>query len=657
MNALHRIARFAATFLFLGGMTLAVAEPRVVVLGFDGVAPKLVDKLIEQGELPNLAKLQQSGTYSRLESTIPPQSPSAWSSFATSTPPQEHGIFDFLGRSPKGYGIQVGFGDIQSPTFDDAGRLVKAPAYHSTRVGDAFWLYADQQGKRCKVLNVPFAFPPDELQHGMMISGLGVPDIRETQSWSFFLSDSFTDEQLTESISGGTRVPIQFKDNKSIVRISAVKKPTPKGQPTQYSILQIPMKVDREAHTLTLQLFLKTLILKEHTWSEWVDWDIPVTPYFSIRAVSRFYVLEAGAQVRVYMTCLQFDPREPYMRFSTPADYAASLVERYGLFKTVGWDFDTHALREGGMTEEMFLEDVATTMAWRERLVLDEIDRGEFDILVAACTGTDRVAHMFWRFRDPKHPLYTEEGAKKFGTVVEDTYKHMDETVGKVVAKLAPDDLLLIISDHGFHSFRVGFNVNTWLVRNGYLAVKGQTDPALASKPRSFDLNGYDWTKSKAYGLTLGGIFINQRGREGGGIVAPEESVALMKELKDKLLQVTYPETNEKVFDQVYTRDEMPVSASENAPDIQLGFADGFQVGKKSSTGAAPVELFELNNDKWSGEHAASSRESTPGILFSNKPLPSGDGASILDIGPTALAYTGCPPMAQARGKSLVAAK
>src|SRR5690606_10541651 len=101
-----------------------------------------------------------------------------------------------------------------------------------------------------------------------------------------------------------------------------------------------------------------------------------------------------------------------------------------------------------------FLEDVRQTSEWREVLTLDEMDRGNFDMLVAVWTGPDRVSHLFWRYRDPKHPLYTEEGAKKYGRVVEDTYKKMDETIGKVMAKLNPDDLLMILSDHGFHSFR-----------------------------------------------------------------------------------------------------------------------------------------------------------------------------------------------------------
>ena len=87
---------------------------------------------------------------------------------------------------------------------------------------------------------------------------------------------------------------------------------------------------------------------------------------------------------------------------------------------------------------------------------------------------------MFWRFRDPKHPLHTEQGAKKYGRAVEDTYIRMDEIVGKAMERLENTDLLMVMSDHGFHSFRTGFNVNTWLIRNGYLAVKGQPDAATA---------------------------------------------------------------------------------------------------------------------------------------------------------------------------------
>jgi len=296
-------------------------------------------------------------------------------------------------------------------------------------------------------------------------------------------------------------------------------------------------------------------------------------------------------------------------------------------------------------------------MAWQEQLVLDEIDAGNFDLLIGAWTATDRVAHMFWGYRDPKHPLYTEALFKKYGRAVEDTYIKMDGIVGKVMERLQADDTLMIMSDHGFHSFRKGFSVNTWLVRNGYLTVTGQPDAATAFTDTRFFYNGatkgytYDWSKSKAYGLGLGMIFLNRQGREKNGIVSAAEAPALIEEIRAKLLEVSDPETGEKVFRSVAVNVDPKGAATADAPDLQLGYAEGYQTEKASSAGAAPKDLFQVNDAKWSGEHASSDPEFTAGILFSNKPLK--DGATLLDLGVTSLDLLGAKIPADYEGKSL----
>jgi predicted AlkP superfamily phosphohydrolase/phosphomutase len=647
--------------LLIGGLVIAVlpafaqeaaSSRRVIILGFDGVEPKLVDSMLSQGELPNLAKLKAEGAYERLGSTNPPQSPSAWSSFATSTPPQDHGIYDFLARDPATYKVVAGFGSFDSLVFDADGSVKKPMTYSSIRVGEAFWVHADREGRRCKVLNVPFAFPPDDLKNGSMMCGLGVPDVRGTQSYSYWMSDAFTNEQLGEDVFGGLRIPLVFKDNVAITRISTAPKPSSEPGRTQYLTLPLAIRVDRTLKTATIELILRNVTVAEGRWSDWVEWTLAPSPKTKFRALSRFYAVEIGERVRLYMTCMQFHPSDPMMPISSPTSYSSELYDRYGAFKTIGWDLDTHALRRDGLDEDGFLADVEATMAWREKLMIEELDRGNFELLISVWTDTDRVAHMFWRFRDPKHPLYTPEGAKKYGDALEKTYRRMDTIVGKAMERLRPDDLLFVISDHGFHSFRVGFNVNTWLVRQGYLAIRGQNDPVTAFSDEKW-LAPYDWNKTKAFGLTLGGIFLNKKDRELHGIVTHDESVALLNELKDKLMQVTYPPTGEKVFAQIYTRDELPATDALYSPDIQLAFADGFQTTKASVAGAAPKELFEQNTDKWSGEHAASAQDDTPGILFSNRKIDK-DGPTILDIGPTSLNWLGCSPFVQAKGIVLI---
>jgi predicted AlkP superfamily phosphohydrolase/phosphomutase len=627
------------------------AKGRVVILGFDGVEPTIVQTMIEAGELPNLAKLKAQGTFSPLATSIPPQSATAWSSFATCRTTGNHGIYDFYKRDPAEYEMGIGHGDFKHATINADGSLKERAYYKGNRQGTSFWKTADEQKARTKTFLVPFAYPADDLQAGCMLCGLGVPDLRGVTSTFISLSDAFTPQQVAERPSGGIRRLLQFAGDTASVMIPGARDTRVKRE----LYVEAPMVVtaDRAAHKATIEIQGTKVTLGENEWTPWFEWTFNVTPKFQVKAISRIHVMEVGKQVRLYMTCLQFHPREPYAQFTTPDKFGAELADRYGLFKTIGWDFDTHALGQDAITEDAFLDDVRTTTDFIERMTLDEIDRGDFQMLISAWTGPDRVSHMFWRYRDPKHPSYTKEGAEKYGRAVENTYKQMDATVGKVLAKLKPDDLLMVLSDHGFHSFRKGFNVNTWLVRNGYLSVTGQPDAATATNMKDYLMgDGYDWTKSKAYAIGLGAIFLNLKGREGQGTVEPSDADALITELRDKLLQVADPETGEKIFSEIYTRDAFKGAANAGAPDLQLGFAEGYQNSKATGRGAAPKELFVTNTDKWSGDHASSDVKTTPGIFFSSKPV---NGApTIVDLGVTALNYLGLKVPADYEGKDLL---
>lgn len=632
---------------------LAVAQPtdskgRVIILGFDGVDPGIAGEMIAAGELPNLAKVKAQGTFQPLISSNPPQSPTAWSNFATCRTPVNHGIYDFLRRNPSNYFPAPGFGLLKQPELAPDGALAKAAQYMNYRKGDSFWKAASDQGARVKALIVPFAYPAEDLCGDCrQLCGLDAPDIRGTQSTYFALSEDFAAE---ERVAGGIRLPIRFNGDTAAVSVPGIAIPGKRGE---YAQVPVTLTVDRAAKSVKIEVQGVESTLKEGEWSQWMEWTFALSPKYNVRATSRFHLVESDSPIRLYMTCLQIHPREPMTAISTPTSYSAELADRYGLFKTIGWVCDTKALQKDDMTDDMFLDDATRTMEWNRQLTLDEIDRGNFELLIAAWTETDRVSHMFWRFRDPKHPLYTAEGAAKYGQAVEDTYRIMDNVVGDVVKRLQPNDLLMIISDHGFHSFRTGFSVNTWLVRNGYLTIKGQTDAATAftNEDQKY-LQGFDWSRTKAYGLGLGMVFLNMKGREGQGIVSREEAPALLEELRTKLMAITDPATDEAVFRNVYVNVDPKGESVQEAPDIQLGYAEGYQTDKASASGAAPKDVFSPNDDKWSGEHASSDVASTPGILFANKPV-NGE-PTLLDIGVTALQYLGLNVPAEFEGKGLL---
>jgi Type I phosphodiesterase / nucleotide pyrophosphatase len=79
------------------------AITKVIVIGMDGLDPRIVESLLAAGDLPNLASVRARGGLARIATTYPAQTPVAWSTFATGTNPGGHGVFDFLRRDPRTY--------------------------------------------------------------------------------------------------------------------------------------------------------------------------------------------------------------------------------------------------------------------------------------------------------------------------------------------------------------------------------------------------------------------------------------------------------------------------------------------------------------------------------------------------------------------------
>ena len=145
---MKRLFAVLAAFAFLAGAVSCTRRTqatgrKVIVLGFDGMDYQLTRELIAQGRLPNLAKLSQAGSFAPLGSSIPPQSPVAWSTFITGVDPGQHAIFDFIHRDAKTLEPY-----LSTTKTEGAGRSIKIGKYQFPltggkvellRRGEAFW--------------------------------------------------------------------------------------------------------------------------------------------------------------------------------------------------------------------------------------------------------------------------------------------------------------------------------------------------------------------------------------------------------------------------------------------------------------------------------------------------------------------------------------
>ncbi len=375
-----------------------------------------------------------------------------------------------------------------------------------------------------------------------------------------------------------------------------------------------------------------------------------MTRHFTARAISRFYVIQSSPEVRLYMSPLCFDPRDPYIPISTPRDFSRQLAKTHGLFKTVGWVHDTSALNSERIDEGVFLEEMLAIMDWREKMTLAQLKRGQDHLFISVFTATDRAAHMFYRLLDSQHPRFDAQLADQYGDALLGVYQKMDQVVGQVMATLRDDDILIVLSDHGFHSFRRGLNVNSWLIQNRFMTLYG----GKSHSDKEF-LEEVDWSRTRAYSLGTGQVYINLKGREGQGIVSLQgEYDDVVQRITRGLEQVRDPATGEHMILKAYEgRSIYHGKHLEEAPDIRLGFKDGYRTSWETTLGGAPKELVVDNTRKWSGDHAASDTQDTPGILICNRRVAKNQ-PSIIDMAPTVLAHFGIPQPQEMTGETIL---
>ena len=257
---------------------------------------------------------------------------------------------------------------------------------------------------------------------------------------------------------------------------------------------------------------------------------------------------------------------------------------------------------------------------------------------------------MLYHYMDGEHPLHEQDDLLVDG--IRTLYEEMDEALGRILefieddAEDGRDTTLIVMSDHGFSPFYWGVNLNSWLVEKGYVTLK---DPSRQGVSPLF-LN-VDWSQTTAYAVGLQGLYVNLRGREGNGIVAPgDEYEQLLDQLEDDLLAMIDERNGRSPVRLAFrTADEWQGPNLENAPDIVVGYDWGYRTSWDSPLGQFPREVFVDNDETWSGDHSIDYRL-VPGVLLSNRPIALEDPA-LYDLTIAVLDEFGVAPVPEMIGE------
>jgi len=627
------LAGFAAA-----GLALIACRParplaqgkRVIVLGIDGMDPGFLERHF--AELPHLDRLRGEGVFRRLATSIPPQSPVAWSSFITGADPGFHGIYDFLHRDPATLAPYSSMAETVPPRHVlrlGAWRLpLSGGGVRSFRHGKAFWQILEEHGVPTTVLRMPVNFPPVPSK-GRALAGMGTPDLTGTLgSFTYFTEDP---GRQTQRVPGGRIIRVNLSGGRAMLRLEGPENTLLEGRPR--TSVGLAVHVDPAEPVARFDIGDRQIILRQGEWSDWVRVEFPlIRGLKSISGIIRLYARQLHPRFELYVSPVNIDPAAPALPLSTPAAYSRELAEAVGPYYTQGIAEDTAALRQGVLDRQEYRQQ-ARLVAREQFALLDyALERLKKGLLFFHFMGLDQDSHVLLGRHD--------------GELL-DTYRLADRVIGGVRAQ-APDATLIVMSDHGFTTFERVVHLNTWLWREGFLALD---DPAHAGDEELFP--HVDWSRTQAYALGLTSLYLNLAGRERYGILTPgTESEEVLARLKQRLLEYRDPATGRAVIQSVHDpRVEFRGGLRNAAPDLIVGYAAGYRASWQTALGAVPKRVIEDNVEEWAADHCVAA-SLVPGVFLSNRRTRVAD-PRLQDVTATILAEFGVPRPPQMSGRPL----
>ena len=632
-----------------GGAGTDAPVERMIVLGVDGMDPKLLEQFVAEGRMPNCQRLMEAGSFGTLQTCDPPQSPVAWSNFISGTNPGGHGIFDFIARDPKTMlpfhstaqaepaSGMLSLGGWQVPL--SPGRI------ENRRHGKTFWNDLQDSGVPCTIFRVPANFPATDTD-ATTLSGMGTPDLQGGYGTFTYFTDH--SRQRTHDVPGGNIQKVTVRDH--VVECSL------KGPVNSFLVgetsSEVPFQVylDPQRPLAKIVFPEAEVLLREGEWSDWIVVKFPMLPHLvEVSGICRVLLKKAQDGFGLYVSPVNIDPSDSSMPISTPPDYAQRLVREMGYFYTQGMIEDTSALSAGILTPDEYRQQSTFVIEERLRFFEHELDRFDDGFLFFYFSSLDLNSHVFWRTRDRKHPAYSQELADQHGDFIPELYGKLDRAIGQAMEKADENTLLMVMSDHGFTSFRRQFNLNSWLMDNGYVGSKN---------PDSRGANSYlldvDWPNTRAYGLGINGLYLNLAGRETQGTVAQgSEAEELKSELIARLKEVRDPENGEQVIANVFRAEEIYSGPYlQDAPDLIVAYSNYYRASWDTVLGSFPRQHLLDNTDAWSGDHCVDS-QIVPGVLLCNRAIQKKD-PNLTDLAPTILSAFGVPVPAEMSGQNIL---
>ncbi len=535
------------------------AHRKVIVIGVDGMDPGFVER--HWNALPNLARLRDDGSFQRLRTTTPPQSPVAWSTFITGLDPGEHGIFDFVHRDPVTKDLFLSTDRTMAPrwvlSLGEYQLPLSGPRVESLRKGKAFWQTLAERGVPVTIVRMPANYPP--LPYGNELSGMGTPDLRGTQGTFSFYTDAAGEE--SRAVSGGLIRRVQIVRNHVALRVEGP--PNTLRKDRAFAAVTLDVDVDPERAVARFAVGEEMAVLRQGEWSDWLAADFPLVPHVaSVRGMFRVYAKQLKPGFEVYVSPVNIDPEKPALPISQPPSYAGEA----GRFYTQGIGEDTAALRQGVFDLPEFLAQSRLVLKDEQMLLDHALRRYRDGFLFFYFSSVDQNSHVLWGRHDDELLTF---------------YQAVDRAIGEV-RRREPEAALLVMSDHGFSTFNRAVNLNAWFVAQGLIT----------------------GDRRKAWAAGLNAVYLDGADRE---------------DVRQRLLALRDPENGRVVVERV---SDVQATAENRAlaPDLVVGYAPGYRASWATGLGESADTVFETNTDAWIADHCINA-DDVSGVLFLSRGL------------------------------------
>ena len=392
---------------------------KIIFLGLDGLDPRLTERFLREGKLPNLAKLVSTGSYKRLRTTFPSLSPVAWSTFATGVNPAKHNIFDFLDRDLKSYlpqlsSARVGHGAARAETGEAAHSTV--PAHPGVPPQEPAVL-GDSRRERHPFYGAAHShyLSPGEIQRQAALRNVHSRPEGHARKLFAIHHESRTGvlrERLSVSAAPLRRHASKARSKAPRTHFSTT--PRPCGCLSNCWSTAAPRNCGsaHEVHAL-----------RQGEYTPWIRLDFRTAMHMGVSGIVRFLLTSTSPEVSLYMSPINIDPEKPALPISQPAYYAAYLANLIGPFATTGMAEDTWALNERVIDSDAFLKQAWDIFEERESMFLRALENTRRGVVACVFDTSDRIQHMFYR--------QFQDGTGEHAGVIEDLYRRMDTLVGK----------------------------------------------------------------------------------------------------------------------------------------------------------------------------------------------------------------------------------